>query len=88
MANVKAIAMIHNENGMESIEGIVVTNMTQEDYIMHINRMRREMMRMQREYNNLLEITKTLERQRNRLLRDKFALIEEELQSSYLRKLF
>lgn len=88
MANIKTIAVVHNNDGIDIVEGIVTTNMTQEDYIMHINRMRREMMRMQKEYNNLLGIAKTLERQRNRLLREKFAILEEELQPSYLRRLF
>ena len=83
MNDVRVIAIVHENNDAHTVEGFITTEMTHDDYITHINRMRREMARLEMECENLLSMVKTLERQRDRLLREKYAMIEEELKTSY-----
>lgn len=87
MSNIKTIAVVHNGKDMKVIDGIVTTEMTHEECIMHITRMRREMDRMRKDYIALLETAKILEAQRNRLLKEKYASLERELESAYPRGL-
>ena len=88
MNGVKTVAVVNGDNGVEIIESLVVTSMTHKECIEYINRMNRKMAKMEREYNALLNIATTLERQRNRLLKEKFEIMEEELRFAYPKKLF
>ena len=73
------VAIIHNGNKSEAVSGILDTEMTREDLVRIINGMHTKMQRMQEDYDSLMEITKLLERQNQRLLKEKFERMKAEL---------
>ena len=75
----KAIAIIHHEGKMETVSAVLNTEMSREDLLRIISRQHDKIQRMEEDYNALLELNRLLERQNQRLLREKFEHMREKL---------
>jgi hypothetical protein len=75
----KAIAIIHHEGKPEIVNAVLDTELTREDLLHIISRLHNQNQRMQEDYDALLEMNRLLERQNQRLLREKFEHMREQL---------
>lgn len=65
-----AIAIINNSIELPE-EDFTVNEMTNEDYINCINKLKREMAQLQNQYNALARLTSVIQRQRNKYIMQK-----------------
>lgn len=75
----KAIAIIHHAGKPEVVNAVLDTEMSREDLLHIISRLNERNQRMQEDYDALLEMNRLLERQNQRLLREKFERMRENL---------
>ena len=75
----QAIAIVHHEGKMEVVNAVMDSELSRDDLLRIIIRQSEAMQRMQEDYNALLDMNYTLERQNQRLREEKFKLLETKL---------
>ena len=73
------IAIIHNNGKMQTVNAVLDAELSREDLLRIISKQHEKIQRMQEDYNALLEMNRSLEQQNQRLLREKFALLEAKI---------
>ena len=73
------IAIIHNNGKMQTVNAVIDTEMSREDLLRIVSKQYEKMQRMREDYNELLKMNHLLEQQNQRLLREKFALLEAKI---------
>lgn len=69
MENINAVVVVRNN--IIEVEDFTVKEMTHEDYIRCINRLKNEMAQLQSQYDTLVKLTNVIQRQRDKYIMKK-----------------